>query len=60
MELLSVFGMNPVEHVELTAELACGFVSKSHRDLCATMRRSARRSAWKSPIWRKQSPALRR
>lgn len=27
IELLSVFGMNPVEHVELTAALGCAFVS---------------------------------
>ena len=27
IELLSVFGMNPVEHVELAAELGCAFVS---------------------------------
>ena len=27
IELLSVFGMNPVEHVVLTAELGCAFVS---------------------------------
>jgi hypothetical protein len=27
IELLSVFGMNPVGHVELAAELGCAFVS---------------------------------